>query len=85
MNLDHLNETARKAAALPDEEHIQQIRQVRWITYTRARQALDRLEDLLTHPPTHRMPCLLLVGSTNNGKTAIVNRFEQTAIIAGVP
>jgi type II secretory pathway predicted ATPase ExeA len=77
MNLDHLNDTARKAATLPNEERIEQLRQARWITYTRARQALDRLEDLLTHPPTHRMPCLLLVGSTNNGKTALVNRFEQ--------
>lgn len=77
MNLDHLNDAARKTAALPDEERIEQIRQVRWITYTRARQALDHLEELLSHPPTHRMPCLLLVGSTNNGKTAIVNRFEQ--------
>lgn len=85
MNLDHLNEPARKTAALPDEERIEQIRQVRWITYTRARQALNRLEDLLSHPPTHRMPCLLLVGSTNNGKTAIVNRFEQLHPASDIP
>jgi type II secretory pathway predicted ATPase ExeA len=82
---EHLNESTRRVAALPGEERIQQLRRVRWITYTRAEQIQDRLNDLLTHPKTHRMPCLLLVGATNNGKTAIVNRFEQLHPAADQP
>jgi type II secretory pathway predicted ATPase ExeA len=75
--VDHLGEAARQALELPDEERIRSLRQVRWITYTRAREILGRFEDLLLYPPMHRMPCLLVVGETNNGKTAIVNRFER--------
>ena len=33
------------------------------------------MESLLTHPKTHRMPNLLIVGNTNNGKTMLVKRF----------
>lgn len=47
------------------------------IGYPLAKKAMDRLEDLLVHPPTHRMPNLLLVGNTNNGKTVIAHRFLQ--------
>lgn len=41
------------------------------------------MEDLLVHPPTHRMPNLLLVGNTNNGKTVIADRFlrQHPAVI----
>lgn len=45
------------------------------IGYPLAKKAMDRLEDLLVHPPTHRMPNMLLVGNTNNGKTVIADRF----------
>src|ERR1039457_3723682 len=68
---------ARNALALPEEERLRNLRQVRWIAYTRAREILGRFEDLLLYPPMHRMPCLLVVGETNNGKTAIVHRFER--------
>jgi hypothetical protein len=60
-----------------DEERIQRVRSPRWIGYPTAKRILERLEDLLTYPPTHRMPGLLIVGDTNNGKTMIVNRFER--------
>ncbi len=73
----HLGEASQSALELPDEERIRGLRQARWIGYTRAREILGRLEDLLLYPPLHRMPCLLVVGETNNGKTAIVNRFER--------
>lgn len=74
---DHLNESARAALALSDQERINFIRRPRWIGYTKAKQIIAQLENLLTHPKTHRMPNLLLVGETNNGKTMIVNRFHQ--------
>jgi len=59
----------------PDEERINYIRSPRWIGYDAASSILDRLESLLTHPKTHRMPNLLIVGNTNNGKTMLVKRF----------
>lgn len=71
----HLKESARAALKLPDAERIDRVRGARWIGYTRARQILDKLEDLLTQPKRHRMPNLLIVGDTNNGKTMIANRF----------
>jgi Bacterial TniB protein len=82
-----VNKTVQNAApeaeALPpaaqptDEERTQRVRSARWIGYPTAKRILERLEDLLTYPPTHRMPGLLIVGDTNNGKTMIVNRFER--------
>src|SRR5258705_8898580 len=65
----HLSPAVRAALELSDEERIQRVRSPRWIGYPMAKRVLDRLEDLLTYPQTHRMPGLLLVGETNNGKT----------------
>jgi len=59
------------------EERVETIRSGRWIRYSRAEQILARLEALFTTPRSHRMPNLLLVGETNNGKTMIVNRFVK--------
>lgn len=75
---DHPSHLLAKAAAYldrPDEERINYIRSPRWIGYDAANSILDRLESLLTHPKTHRMPNLLIVGNTNNGKTMLVKRF----------
>jgi hypothetical protein len=71
----HLGIHAARALALPDAERIDYLRRDHWIGYTRAKAILDDLGELLTHPPSHRMPCLLIVGETNNGKTVLVNRF----------
>jgi hypothetical protein len=75
--IDHLNESAKATLALSDQERIDFIRRPRWIGYTKAKEVIAQLENLLTYPKTHRMPNLLLVGETNNGKTMIVNRFHQ--------
>jgi len=72
----HLTETARATLTLSDAERISRIRSARWIGYTRAKQILEKLENLLTYPKKHRMPNLLIVGETNNGKTMTVNRFQ---------
>lgn len=74
---EHLAPSVREVLAWDTEARIQRIEASRWIGYTQALQVLGRMEDLLRHPPTHRMPNLLLVGETNNGKTAIVERFRQ--------
>jgi hypothetical protein len=73
----HLNEAARETLKLAVEERINRIRRARWIRYSRANEILEQLEDLLTHPKTHRMPNLLIYGDTNNGKTMIVRNFHR--------
>jgi len=72
---DHLNEIAQAALGLADSERIDHINSEHWIRYTRADEILDKLEYLFAFPRKHRMPNLLIVGDTNNGKTMIVNRF----------
>jgi hypothetical protein len=49
----------------------------RWIDYARAGAVLDRLERLLATPERDRMPCLLLHGESNIGKTQIVRKFVR--------
>lgn len=73
----HLLPAIQTVAAQPDQKRIAHIRADRWIGYTRARQALARLDDLLTHPRRQRMPNLLLVGPTNNGKSMIIEKFRR--------
>jgi hypothetical protein len=76
-DLDHLIPSAQKTAQLPDAERIARIRADRWIGYTQAQKALAKLEDLFTHPERQRMPNLLIVGPTNNGKTMLVEKFRR--------
>lgn len=71
----HLNESTELLLSLSDEERIERIRSPRWIGYPKAKQILAKLEDLLIHPKSHRMPNLLVVGDTNNGKTMLLQRF----------
>lgn len=59
------------------EARIEKIRGTRWIEYSLARSIVDKLEDLMSAPKIHRMPNLLIVGETNNGKSMIVNRFAS--------
>lgn len=73
----HLNESAREALTLKVDDRIGYIRKERWIGYSDALEALELLEDLYTHPKKHRMPNMLLVSETNNGKTTIFNRFQR--------
>jgi hypothetical protein len=73
----HLHANACAALDLSLEERVERIRRPRWIGYTRAKHILGQLEELLTHPRTHRMPGLLVVGETNAGKTMLANRFVQ--------
>lgn len=76
QSTDHLNESAQQALALSDQERIKRINRPRWIGYTTAKSILAKLDTLLNYPKTHRMPNLLIVGDTNNGKSMIVNRFQ---------
>ena len=76
-DLPHLHPAARRIARLPAAERLRHVRADRWIGYTRATDALDRLETLFSWPAKQRMPNLLLIGPTNNGKSMIVEKFRR--------
>jgi hypothetical protein len=76
--LSHLLPSARKQAVLGDDERIKGLLRDRWIDYPRATQALQQLERLYETPRRERMPCLLLHGDSNIGKTKITAKFRRT-------
>lgn len=73
--MNHLNKDIAHIATLNSDERIERILSYKWIGYTRARQIHQKMEFLLIHPKIHRMPNLLLVAPTNNGKTILLQRF----------
>lgn len=75
MSIDHLTEATGRLLDLDDAARIERIRSPRWIGYPRAKEVQAKLEDLLIYPKSHRMPNLLIVGDTNNGKTMLIERF----------
>lgn len=75
--MNHLIPAAAAELDRPVEERISRLRRPSWIGYTRAQTILEQLEHMLRHPGTHRMPNLLLVGDTNNGKTMLIRRFVE--------
>lgn len=73
----HLLPAVQELADSPDSIRIRRVRADRWLSYARAESALATLEDLRSFPKRTRMPNLLLVGPTNNGKTMIVEKFRR--------
>ena len=73
----HLHASIRGAADEEADTRIRRIRTDRWVSYARAESALIAMDDLLNFPKRTRMPNLLLVGPTNNGKTMIVEKFRR--------
>ncbi|MDP2095410.1 MAG: TniB family NTP-binding protein [Hydrogenophaga sp.] len=73
--LTRLSPDAERLLGEPDEVRIQAIRTGTWIAYDRAKQVLDKMEELLDYPRITRMPNMLLVAPSFNGKTSILERF----------
>lgn len=71
----HLHQDFLHCMALSDEERIAVLDVPRWIGYERATQILGVLQDLMNKPKKPRMPNLLIVGDSNNGKTTLIRRF----------
>ena len=84
-DVSQLTAPAQTAAVLPDAERIARIRAERWIGYSRAREAFAKLEDLLTHPVRQRMPNLLLIGPTNNGKSMLIEKCRRAHRVEPAP
>ncbi|MGO3234674.1 MAG: TniB family NTP-binding protein [Microbacterium sp.] len=76
-DLTHLHPSAQPITRLPADERLRHVRADRWIGYSRASEALERLETLYEWPEKQRMPNLLLLGPTNNGKSMIIEKFRR--------
>lgn len=70
-----LSERALQLLDASDEERLIHIQKPVFIPYKHASDILDEMEDLLAHPKTNRMPNLLIIGRSDNGKTEILREF----------
>lgn len=59
------------------EVRIKHIQKPVFIPYARATELLAEMTALLDHPQTNRMPNLLLVARSNNGKTELLKEFKR--------
>lgn len=74
----HIHPDFMHIMALSSKERIEFMDYPRWLGYGTAQQILETLQGLLHKPQRPRMPNLLIVGDSNNGKTTIVHRFVET-------
>jgi hypothetical protein len=74
----HLRPSVRPIALQSDAERITFIDSRPWVKYDRATKAMDVLTALMNTPKRARMPNLLLIGSSNNGKTSLIQRFQDS-------
>ena len=77
MSYQHIHPDFQHILLLSDQERIAFLDAPRWIGYQRAQTILDTLQGLMQKPKRPRMPNLLIVGESNNGKTTIIDRFNQ--------
>lgn len=73
----HLHESCISQLDLDIDSRTDIISKHRWIGYPLAHDILHRFDDLIRHPRISRMPNLMLIGRTNNGKTEILKKFAQ--------
>lgn len=72
-----MNNFVEKLRVLSDEERIIASSTFKWIGYTQSDEILQKMEFLKNYPTSLRMPNILLVSDSNNGKTRILDRFEK--------
>lgn len=75
MGYSYLLPQIMNMLSLHDDIRIEHIEKDHWIGYPRAQQALEKLNHLFAHPKRTRMPNLLIVSPTNNGKTMLIQKF----------
>ena len=71
----HVYKDFRNFLAYSDEDRLDFINEARWVNYEIADNIILELNGLLKFPKRLRMPNLLIVGDSNNGKTSIAHRF----------
>jgi len=77
-DVNHLHPAIAEKINLPGPERITMMSSDRWVGYPQARLIIERMEELFAQPKKARMPNLLIVGHTNNGKTHILERFLRS-------
>ena len=79
MSRDHAHLAPTAAALLdgPKAERLEAIHEDRWVTYPRARFALEILETLLVRPRTTRMTSIAVYADSGMGKTMLMERFKR--------
>lgn len=71
----HLDEEVRKLLHWADADRVAAIDRDLWVGYGRAQEAHARLERILRSDRRQRPDNLLVVGPSNNGKTALAHHF----------
>lgn len=74
-DFSHIHPDFLHVMGLSSEERLAFLDEPRWIGYDGAKMILDSLSALMVKPQRPRMPSLLVVGESNNGKTTIIRRF----------
>ena len=77
IDYSHIHKNFRHIALLPNNERIAFIDTPRWIGYSRANEVIEVMQGLMNKVKQHRMPNLLLIGDSNNGKTTIIKDFAE--------
>jgi hypothetical protein len=72
---DHLLPEVQELLKLDKWKRAEYIKKDIWISYSTALKALIKLKELFDHPQRQRMPNLLIIGPTNNGKSMIIEKF----------
>ncbi|HMV10451.1 MAG TPA: TniB family NTP-binding protein [Cyclobacteriaceae bacterium] len=80
--MDHLDErTVRflESCQGPDakEKKIRFMDETPWIGHGAVETIWNKMEEILAHPRTHRMPDLIIVARSNSGKTTLLKRFAK--------
>lgn len=73
----HLTPQVAQMLQAPQDERIEFCRQDRWVAYPNALDAIGVLDDLHDHPRTLRMPNVLIVARSGNGKSSILEYFTN--------
>ena len=71
----HLSKAAREALALPIKQRAAYLHSDKWVKYDTALRVLADMEEILIRPKVARMPCGMIIGEANNGKTHIMRKF----------
>lgn len=62
---------------LTPEERILRLKKMRWIDYSQASEILSIFSDLLHHQGITRIPCPMIIGNSNSGKTELLKKFAS--------
>lgn len=76
-HLDSLTPETREIIFKGDKDRIDYVKTERFIMYPRAKEILAKMEELMEEPKRSRMPCLLIVGDSNSGKSSLWKKLQR--------